>query len=386
MRHFFNSTPAIVSILIISCLFTSCFEKKSTSPGNGRPDAPSDPTPPDGATDQPLTVVLSWNCADPEGDPLKYDIYFGASSFPSILEENYLYTQYQVSGLSALTTYHWRIVAKDDQSNTGSGEIWSFTTVEDSSGGGGEGWGEAEILFSYKYHPSITSDGQTLFMTDFDKIFVSQKTGDNWSTPEALPYPVNDTADVNFIFSPSITGDGNTLYFSRLTVFFSYWYSRKTGSVWQEPRMVSIDTTGLRLVDQLHISWNGNKLWFTAHVPPSQNIDIYYSIFDGVSWSTPQPFTEVNTSDYDETSMALSADGNSFYFTREEGSGNSKSIWITHREYGSWGEPSPMGESINMPGYGQVYDPAISYDGSHFYFSAFGFPNPSGIFVANALR
>lgn len=387
MRDLISSAAIIASVLIGSCLFMSCFEKKTTAPNGGSPAAPSNPSPPDGALEQPLNLTLSWTCVDPDGDPLTYDIYFGTSAFPPILTEDYYHAEFQVSNLSFSTTYSWRVVAEDDQSNKANSQIWSFTTIDDGSGGDDE-WGEAEILFWNRYHPSITSDGRTMYMTDNHKIFVSERSGDTWLTPTALPYPVNDTVDFDFMFSPSITGDGRTLYFSRVMPLFTYWYSRKVGNVWQEPQRVAIDTTSLGLMDKICISWNGSTLWFTAIVPPGQNIDIYSSIFNGSTWSPPQPFTEVNTVEYNETAMAISADSNSFYFTSEGRSGdpNSKSIWVTHREYGVWQEPIPLSESINMSDYGQVYDPAISYDGSQFYFSAFAFPSPSGVFVANALR
>lgn len=387
MKGLISSAAIFASLLIVSFLFEGCFEKKTTAPDNRDPEAPSNPSPPSGALNQPLNLTLSWTCADPDGDSLAYDIYFGASAFPPILVEDYYSRQFQVSNLSFSTTYYWRVVARDDQSNSCSSDIWSFMTIEDDSGGDDE-WGDAEILFGYKYHPSITSDGHTMYMTDNNKIYVSERSGDDWSTPVALPYPVNDTVEFDLIFSPSITGDGSTLYFSRVMPLFTYWYSRKVGNVWQEPQRVAVDTTNLALMDNICISWNGSPLWFTAIIPPGQNIDIYFSTFNGSTWSPPQPFNEVNTVEYNETAMAISADGNSFYFTSEGRSGdpNSKSIWVTHREYGAWREPVLMGDAINMLDYMQVYDPAISYDGSQFYFSAYAFPNPSGIFVANALR
>lgn len=378
----------MASLIAVVCFFVGCFEKKTTAPESGRPEPPSNPSPPDGALNQPLDLTLSWICTDPDGDRLVYDIYFGASAFPPLLNEDNHFSEFQVSSLLFSTTYYWRIVASDDQSNTRSSDIWSFTTLDDSSGGGDGDWGEAEIFFSGRYHPTITADGGTMYMTDHSKIYVSQRSGETWSTPTALPYPVNDTSEIAFRFSPSITGDGNTLYFSEVGFPYSYWSARKVGSLWQEPQRVVLDTTGLVLMHKLCISWNGSTLWFTATTPSSQNIDIYYSTFDGSAWSAPQPFSEVNTSEYNETSMAINAGGNAFYFTSEGRSGdpNSKSIWVSRKQSGAWQEPVPMGDAINMPDYNQVYDPAISYDGSHFYFSAYGFPNPSGIFVANALR
>jgi hypothetical protein len=389
MRGLISKTAIFAFLSIALLLSAGCFEKKTTNPESGNPEAPSDPSPPDGASNQPVDIRLSWTCTDPDGDPLTYDIYFGPSSFPPMLMEDYHLPEFQVSNLFLSTTYYWRIVARDDESNTCSSDIWSFVTMEDDSGGDDDEWEEAEVLFGGKYHPSITSDGRTMYMTDYNKIFVSEKSGDSWSTPTALPYPVNDTVEIDFMFSPSITGDGSRLYFSKVLPMFTYWSARKVGGVWQQPQRVVLDTTGLFLMEKLCISWDGTTLWFTAVVPPSQIVDIYYSTFDGYSWGPPQPFDEVNTVEYNETSMAISAGGNTFYFTSEGRSGDadSKSIWVTHKQYGVWQEPVLLGDAINMPDYEQVYDPAISYDGSEFYFSAHAFfPDPSGIFVSSASR
>ena len=388
MSDRFRFTGIIILVIIFFCSL-SCFEKKTTDPDSGRPDAPSNPTPAIGAIDQPLDLTLSWSCSDPEGDPLTYDIYFGTTAIPLLRSENRYIPQYEVSFLNQGTTYYWRVVAEDDEGNQGHGEVWSFTTEGEDSGGD-DAWGEAELLFGGMYAPSITADGHTIYMTRNDWFYVSNKTGDTWSDPVALPYPVNDSSSNLFTGGPSITGDGSTLYFSRLAYGFSYWSSRKISGVWQEPQRVPIDTTNLWFSNNMLISWDGTTLYFNASVRQSQNEDIYYSTFNGSSWSAPQPFTAVNTEEYDELGMAaINGGGNAFYFTtrdRPEVSGT-YSIWVSYKSWGSWQNPVPLGETINMPDRNSRSDPAISYDGSRFYFDASSsYPNPSGIYVATAAR
>ncbi len=389
MGRIFGKSAVISLSAVAVCISISCFEKKATDPSDsGRPEEPSNPSPADGATGQPLSLTLSWSCDDPDGDPLTYDIYFGSSAVPTLQAENHHYPQYQVASLSGSTTYFWRIVAKDDRGNRSNGGIWSFRTEEGGDGGGTDEWGEAERLFGGFMEPSITADGRTMYMTDLEKIYVSSKASGVWLSPVPLPYPVNDTAEINFIFSPSISGDGNTLYFSRLAFILGYLYSRKVGNIWQEPRRVDIDTTNLILEDILCISWDGSTLWFSALQHGSQNLDIYSCTYNGSSWSPPLPFSAVNTAEYNETGMAISGNGNTFYFT-SEGRPEvplSRSIWVTHKVYGTWQTPVPLGETINMPDFDQVSSPAISYDGSQLFFRASRFPWPSGIYVSNALR
>jgi hypothetical protein len=95
--------------------------------------------PANGAFGVPLTATLRW-----EGGPWahKYDIYFGTSSNPPLVDANVMvggaasgigetYTVKQ--SLAPGTTYYWRVVGKTIANRTATGATWSFTTP---TGGG----------------------------------------------------------------------------------------------------------------------------------------------------------------------------------------------------------------------------------------------------------
>lgn len=73
-------------------------------------------------------ILLSWRCSDPEGDPLKYDLYFGTNTPPPLMEENVDDTIFDPGALDQSTQYFWKIIAKDDQDNSTPGPEWNFTT------------------------------------------------------------------------------------------------------------------------------------------------------------------------------------------------------------------------------------------------------------------
>ena len=97
---------------------------------NYPPEPPSSPIPEDGAENQSIEIDLSWTCTDPEGYPLTYDIYFGTEATPPIVITGQAQTTYDPGTLEYYTEYFWKIVAKDDHSNTTEGAVWSFTTIE----------------------------------------------------------------------------------------------------------------------------------------------------------------------------------------------------------------------------------------------------------------
>jgi len=101
---------------------------------NRPPDKPESPYPPDGATDIPINVTLSWTCTDPDGDPLRFDIYFGTSYPPEIkVKEDHVGLNFPLEQLEYNTEYFWRIDAKDDHKHITEGDDWSFTTGDNSA-------------------------------------------------------------------------------------------------------------------------------------------------------------------------------------------------------------------------------------------------------------
>jgi hypothetical protein len=120
--------PFIVVMLICSAFALTC--TKSTEPDNSAPYEPGSPSPAQGATDQPLQVVLQWSGGDPDSDPVHYDVYFGASSPPPLVSSNQTGRNYTPNVLDYTTQYYWRIVAEDDHDHSTESNTWHFTTGE----------------------------------------------------------------------------------------------------------------------------------------------------------------------------------------------------------------------------------------------------------------
>ena len=95
---------------------------------NDPPYIPSNPDPPDGATDVDLDADLSWTGGDPDGDSVTYDVYFGETNPPPQVSWGQEETTYDPD-LEHSTLYYWKIVAEDEFGETTEGPIWNFTTA-----------------------------------------------------------------------------------------------------------------------------------------------------------------------------------------------------------------------------------------------------------------
>jgi hypothetical protein len=95
---------------------------------NRPPYTPSDPSPSNGATGVDINTDLSWNCIDPNGDPVTYDIYFGTDHNPPLEISGYTSTFFELDAMFINTSYYWRIVAWDNEGESSSSPIWNFTT------------------------------------------------------------------------------------------------------------------------------------------------------------------------------------------------------------------------------------------------------------------
>jgi len=119
MRKYFYVVVLLISLFTIS----AC-----TILLNNPPNKPSNPYPENGATNVPLDVTLTWEASDPDGDTLKFDLYFGDDRNPPRIESNLTENSYGPLELEDDKTYYWKVVAKDPDGKTATSPVWSFST------------------------------------------------------------------------------------------------------------------------------------------------------------------------------------------------------------------------------------------------------------------
>ncbi|MEY3344213.1 MAG: hypothetical protein RL090_1897 [Bacteroidota bacterium] len=108
---------------------------------------------------------------------------------------------------------------------------------------------------------------------------------------------------------------------------------------------------------------------------------LYMSVYDGSKWSEPQPLPFASE-DYNTGHPAVSNDGNTLVFASDmPGTLGGKDLYMTTRDgSGNWNAPVNMGSSINTTG-DEMYP---SFAGEKFYFASAGHAGMGGLDIFSA--
>ena len=170
---------------------------------NNIPYKPKNPYPENGEIDVRPDVDLRWNCTDPDGDELVYDVYLGTTNPPPLFASDVPENVFDPGLLSFLTKYYWYVVSKDNRGGTNESNIWNFTTKINYIP-------EIPIV---PYGPSNGDAGEELvYVTttldpDGDDLFYWFDWGDGSNSGWVGPFKPNTIANASHIWSEG--GDFN---------------------------------------------------------------------------------------------------------------------------------------------------------------------------------
>jgi hypothetical protein len=198
-----DETVGGISLDPFTCFMSSC----SLLP-NQPPNPPFSPLPCDKECNVSIKVDLSWNCSDPDGDPLTYDVYLGTSTPPVKQAANISELMFDPGKLRYETTYYWYIVAFDNQGQSTEGPHWSFTTVKELHypkvqilyPKGGETLNGTVTIQWHAYDIEDTSN-LTIFL------YYSRNDGETW-----IPFPDNPQENTGeYVWNTTTVQDGTYL-------------------------------------------------------------------------------------------------------------------------------------------------------------------------------
>jgi hypothetical protein len=109
----------------------------------GPPWPPFDPGPGDGSSSNALYSQLSWDCFEPDGEDLTFDVWWQPSfSDSSLIGDDITEMTIDPGDLEPDKIYYWKVIASDASGNSTAGPWWRFKTRTASNKPPIEPWGE----------------------------------------------------------------------------------------------------------------------------------------------------------------------------------------------------------------------------------------------------
>ncbi len=206
--------------------------------------------------------------------------------------------------------------------------------------------------------------------------FNPKNLGASVNTPWLEYYPAINVNNDYLIFTRRIPMQNN----AALQEDFFQAFKEKNGT-WKSaaPLQGGINTDDNEAAQT--ISADGNYLVFTICNSPDGlgSCDLYYSQFNGKTWSSPINMGRNVNTEFWESAPSLSPDGRDLYFTsnRAEETIGGKDIFVSHRlPNGTWSKAENIGTTINTKA--DEASPFIHFDNESLYFLSNGHPGVGG--------
>lgn len=214
--------------------------------------------------------------------------------------------------------------------------------------------------FPMQYFPTLTADNQLLIFTaregtereDEENIYVSKQENGKWSTPESISTNINSKANEG---TSTISADGKVLVFTNCDrgkglgscdLFISY----RTGDEWSKPLNLGPNVNSSFWDSQPSLSADGRMLFFTSDRPGGYGKrDIWISTMDeNDQWQKAvNAGAKINTTEEDLAPF-IHVNGRTLFFssTGHVGMGG-YDLFYTERKNEDWAEPKNVGYPLN---------------------------------------
>ncbi|QQS52002.1 MAG: PD40 domain-containing protein [Bacteroidota bacterium] len=178
-------------------------------------------------------------------------------------------------------------------------------------------------------------------------------------------------------FNPVISFDNQTFVFVRGLKFYdAVFVSRLVDNQWSEPVNINPEIGSDGEYYPTGINSNGTMILFVQ--VNTDNSDIFFSQFDGQTWSKLQKLPGKVNSIANESFASFGADDKTIYLVSNRNGGRGgKDIWISSlSESGEWSKPKNLGKTVNTKL--EEESPVYCHETGALFFSSQGHYNMGG--------
>jgi len=131
-RQVFYTLIVLFSICLI---FIACSSRPQIDTQNTPPQNPTNPSPENNATGITTEATLTWNCSDPDGDSLIFQVFLAShDNNLALIADQITENSFPLTNLEPGCTYRWQVIANDNQADQqralAQGPVWRFHTQE----------------------------------------------------------------------------------------------------------------------------------------------------------------------------------------------------------------------------------------------------------------
>lgn len=234
---------------------------------------------------------------------------------------------------------------------------------------------ESVLIFTYRGQRSTGGLLDNKFKPDpdgdyYEDIFISNRLGDNWLSPEPIGENINTKGHDASI---ALSADGQTLfiYKSDPKDKGDIFVSKLQGEIWSTPKRLGSNINTNSWEGSCSLSADGQYLYFASERPGGMGgRDIYVSKIqpDG-EWGKAENLGPAINTKYNDDGPFIHPDGISLYFNSEgHNSMGGSDIMYSVLKNGVWSAPTNLGHPINSTEDDRYY--VLSADGERGYYSS----------------
>ncbi|MBS1486520.1 MAG: OmpA family protein [Bacteroidetes bacterium] len=250
--------------------------------------------------------------------------------------------------------------------------------------------------YPMQYFPTVTADGLSLIFTvrygrahdDNEDIFISQNINGKWQTPTSISENINTDYREG---ACSISADGRHLIFTicgpRGCDLFE---SKKEGEIWSKPKNLGPSVNSAGWEAQPSLSADGNELYFVSDRKGGMGgYDIWYSKKDSSGkWTRAKNLGKPINTAFDEIAPYIHTNNQNLYYASNGFPGfGGYDIFVSEKSDGQWQESQNLGAPLND--FQDQYSFAVTSEGTSAFYSREEGRNKSKIyeaFIPEALR